>query len=75
MILPTKHISADQSLLGVGAILLADLRHPTTVSALWDKVKKHPSVGSYERYVLTLDLLYALGAVAFENGLLRREAK
>lgn len=75
MILPTKHIQAEQSLLGVGAVLLTALRHPTTMSALWDKVKMHPSVGTYQRFILTLDLLYTLKVLSFENGLLRREYK
>ena len=75
MILPTKHIRPEQSLLGVGAVLLAHRRLPMTVTALWEAVKADARVGTYERYVLTLDLLYAIGAVNFTGGLLRREQK
>ena len=73
MILPTKHIRPEQSLLGVGAVLLAHLRRPMTVTALWEAAKTDWRVGTYERFVLTLDLLYAIGAVGFTRGLLRRE--
>jgi hypothetical protein len=75
LILPTKHIRTEQSLLGIGAVLLAALRRPTTVSALWEEVKSDARVGTYERFVLALDLLSAIGAVGFSAGLLRREQR
>ena len=75
MILPTKHIRPEQSILGVGAVLLAQLRRPMTVTALWEAVKTDDRVGTYERYILTLDLLYMIGAIHFSEGLLRREQK
>jgi len=73
MILPTKHVSFSHSLLGVGAVLLKELSHPLTVTALWDKVRSITGVGSYQRFILTLDMLYLLGAIELQAGLLRRQ--
>lgn len=72
MILPTKHISTRNSLLGVGAIILEYLQSPRTVSSLWHSVSKSPEVATFERFVLALDLLYMIGAVEMEEGILHR---
>jgi len=71
MILPTKHIHTKQSLLAVGATLLSHLKRPRTVTALWEDTRELPQVGSFERFSLALDLLYVIGAVDFEDGLLK----
>lgn len=72
MILPTKHVSTERSLLGLGALLLRALDIPRTVTALWHKVREIPEVGSFDRFVLALDLLYAMGAVDLNEGLIRK---
>jgi len=72
MILPTKHISFSHSLLGVGTVLLKELSYPQTVTALWDKVHMCRGVGSYQRFIFALDMLYLLGAIEFQAGLLKR---
>ena len=79
MILPAKHLSQDRALLTVGARLLARLSQPKTVSALWEEVS-HPSgvkdgkkpALRYDAYVLTLDLLFLMGAIEHQDGLLSR---
>ena len=75
MILPTKHISPDNSLLGVGATILQNLRREQTSIRLWEQVRAMPNVGSYERFILALDLLFALDAISLEEGLIRRNKK
>jgi hypothetical protein len=72
VILPTKHIPTRQSLLGVSALLIDHLNIPRTVTSLWEKVRGVPEIGSFQRFILALDLLYVLGAVHIENGLLYR---
>lgn len=72
MILPTKHISISHSLLGVGAKIIEHLYYPRTVTSLWNAVHTMPEVATFERFVLTLDLLYMIGAVEIDQGLLRR---
>lgn len=78
MILPTKHLRGDRALIGVGGEILRLLRHPMTVSRLWDEVRvsrgafSPASPISYEWFVLALDLLYIVGAVELNKGVLRR---
>lgn len=49
-----------------------------TVSRLWDELRHRRRVGSgvapleYSRFILSLDLLYMLGAVEQKGGTLRR---
>ena len=74
MILPTKHISANEALLGVGGTMLAQLTVPMTISNLWDRVRTVPNVGTYERFVLATNLLYMIGAVDIRDGLIVRTA-
>jgi len=72
MILPTKHISTERSLLGIGAALLTRLDQPRTISGLWERARVIPEVVSFERFVLGLDLLYTIGAIELVDGLVRR---
>jgi len=63
MILPNKYIQERESLIGVGSILLESLTAESSISVLWESVKKSSYVGNYERFVLGLDFLYMLGLV------------
>ncbi len=73
MILPTKHIPTEYSLIGIGACILRAMPRSSTVSVLWDRVKRLPEVGTFERYVLALTFLYAIGAIRYEDGVLWRD--
>ena len=44
MILPTKHISQNEALIGIGATLLAHLSMHMTVSGLWGRLRTEPNV-------------------------------
>jgi hypothetical protein len=72
MILPTKHISTRNSLLAVGATIIDNLNYPRTVTSLWSDVSSIPEVATFERFILVLDLLYIIGAIEMEEGLLRK---
>lgn len=78
MILPTKHIRGDRALIGVGGEILRVLRQPMTVSRLWDEVREAraafapASPVSYEWFVLSLDLLFMVGAISVDRGVLYR---
>jgi hypothetical protein len=78
MILPTKHIRGDRALIGVGGEVLRLLQQPMTVSRLWDEVRKARTMYtpsspiSYDWFVLALDLLFMMGAVSLDRGVLRR---
>ena len=79
MILPTKRITEERSLLGIGGRALLLLDEPRTISRLWDDFKNNESSANtasritYDWFVLALDLLFMLGAVRLDKGLLRRE--
>jgi hypothetical protein len=72
MILPTKHINPLDSLLGVGALILERLKTTKTVTQLWDEMRELPQVLTFERLVLGLDLLYMMGLVELDGGVIRR---
>lgn len=72
MILPSKHISQEQALLGVGAVLLQEIGQPQTVTSLWERVRSHQAVGTFERFVLVLDMLHIMGLVVLTNGMVER---
>ena len=72
MILPTKHIPASKSLLGVSAKLLRPIRSSPTVTDLWAQVRSDPDVATFERFVLALDLLFLWGVIELRDGRLRR---
>jgi hypothetical protein len=73
MILPTKHISARDALLSVGALVIRRLDRPCTPTELWERVRGLPEIGGWGRFVLTLDMLHIMGTVEFQaDGLLVR---
>jgi hypothetical protein len=72
MILPTKHISTQYSVLGAGAAILRNLDSPQTVTGLWERARSTPEVGVYWRFVLALDFLFAIAAVDLKDGLIVR---
>jgi len=71
LILPTKHVSEAESLLAAGALLLHELSRPRTVTELWEAVRGN-QIASFDRFVLAAELLYAIGAVSFRDGLLEK---
>lgn len=78
MILPTKRLGQDRAMLTVGADVLSLLDEPKTVSRLWEELQQSRDrrlgvrAVTYDWFILTLDLLYALHAVEMERGLLRK---
>lgn len=77
MILPTKYVSHDRALLTIGGDILRRLEEPKSVSALWDYVRQSPSSGAgnpvpFDWFVLALNLLYAVSAVDYVQGLVHR---
>jgi hypothetical protein len=80
MILPTKHLPQDRSLAGIGADILVQLDEDRTVSELWERVRIARSATSsplsYDWFVLSLTMLFALSAVSYEHSVVsaRRSA-
>lgn len=75
MVLPNKHVPLDRSLLFLGAEILRIVgERPRSVSAAWEQVRAQNSKTSFEQFTLAASFLFALGAVDFEGGNLRRNA-
>jgi hypothetical protein len=79
MILPTKRLSIESSLLGVGADVLRLLNQPKTISRIWEELKdvrQHLNDRgerlTFEWFVLALDFLFLTDTVSFHEGLLER---
>lgn len=80
VILPSKHLPQDRALLTVGGQVLTILARPKTVSAIWEELNKQdacrtaavPRRIAYDWFLLALDLLYALGAIELDSGLVAR---
>lgn len=78
MILPTKHLSPERSLLAISAQVVSILDESKTVSRLWEEFSETRSRAdnrapvSYDWFVLSLNLLFILGAVEFRAGRVSR---
>jgi hypothetical protein len=70
MILPNKTIRLENSLLGVGAIVLSACTAPQTVSSLWERLKNKNEINTFGKFVLTLDFLYTIGLLDLDNELI-----
>jgi hypothetical protein len=75
MILPTKGIAPNKALLAVAGEALRALDEAKTVSRLWDDFRRQSDpLGeiTFDWFVLSLDLLYMIGALEFDRGRLHR---
>lgn len=76
MILPTKYLSHERALITVGGEILKHLEEPRSVSALWDCVRKAQVYKaadvliSFDWFVLALNLLYAISAIDYRDGII-----
>lgn len=80
MILPTKHLKEDLALIKVGGRVLSLLDEPKTISRLWEEFKKDTESNTklanitYDWFVLSLDFLYLINTIKYENGRISRAA-
>lgn len=79
MMLPTKGISPDRSLIAVGSHVLAELKSEGAKSSveLWHSCNRRPGSAyvGYDWFCLALSLLYSLGLIGLRDGLIRRVEK
>lgn len=75
MILPNKNIILQYSILGSGANILKELKKSETVSSLWEKLKEKKELQSFEKFILTLDFLFAVNIIELNDGLIAIKAK
>ena len=67
MIMPSKYLREDEALIGISAALLPLVENNGNLTALWESAKKIDAIGSFERFILALDVLYLLGLVDLHN--------
>lgn len=80
MLKPTKGIAPQRALLSVAAQVSMILTEPMTINQIWNGLKEWRSKNaneaaiSFSWFVLALDVLYALGVLELEDGLIRKAA-
>lgn len=79
MLLPDKHITLAESLLGLGSFILAAIDRPRSVDEIYNRVveanetKELPAFHNFESVVLAILFLYTVGAVDMTpSGRIRR---
>lgn len=72
MIMPNKYLKEEDTLLGASAVIFENLSKQQSISELWDKVREDDSVYNFERFILSLDLLYMLNLIELNNNELMR---
>jgi hypothetical protein len=79
MLLPDKHVTLAESILGLGAFLLSQLDSPKTIDQLSHTVKvgwerqSMPAIHGYDSVLLAVLFLYSIGVVdSSETGAVRR---
>lgn len=76
MILPNKHLLSQDSLIGVGGLLLTKIGPGgATVSKLWEGVRDRREVVTYDRFILALDTMYLLGYLKLEDGMITQRKR
>lgn len=77
MLLPTKNLHEEKSLIKIGGRIIKFLEKPKTVSRIWNEYTCHqnendlPTV-TFDRFILAIDFLYMIGAIELDRGRLRR---
>jgi len=76
MILPTRHITTNASLIAIGALILASLGAGSrSVNDVWVDLRDESGVVTFDRFCLAVTFLYTLGIVDHDGDRLRRVAR
>ncbi len=79
MLVPAKHISRSESLLGFGAIILSLLKKPMSLDSLWIAYQKYcrrnkgTHIHTFDYMLLALSFLYSLGVIIETEGILEKK--
>jgi len=81
MILPSKKLRPENSLIYIGGKVLKILGESRTVSSVWQELKQQshnqntkPLKFTYDWFVLSLDLLFTMGALELHEGRLYKRS-
>ena len=67
MLLPDKYLPLEDSFLGLGAQVLSALKKPTDIVQLWKKFEKDNAFNSFNRFIITLGVLYRGGLIELND--------
>lgn len=65
MILSTKHVKLSSTYLNSGSLILEKIDNTQTFSELWSIFQKTQM--SYEKFIFSLDFLFLIGLINYEN--------
>ncbi len=74
MLLPSKHITFSQSILGLGYYIVKELDKPKTVDSLWNKYKRDINNNyfhanhNFDELILALLFLYSVNVITEDKG-------
>lgn len=69
MIFPEKHIKNSESLIGIGSIIIEQIKKkPKNIDELWVNIeklkgKKYSSTLSFDTFILSVDFLFIINAI------------
>lgn len=73
-LLPEKHVRLNESLLGLGAIVLRVLKQRSTLDEVWEGMRAMKSSNkfipekiTFDDLIVTIDCLFAIGVVDLDN--------
>jgi hypothetical protein len=78
MLLPTKHTTIEQSLLGFGCYILQIIDENNTLDLIWKQYqddfdsKVYHVKQTFDNLILTLLFLYTIGAIEEYNGEIKK---
>jgi len=67
MLMPNKYLSEEETLLGAGVTIIEKLSFKKSLSKLWDEIKDDIRMYNFERFILTLDMLFILGLIELDE--------
>ena len=78
MLLPSKHLATERSILSVGSRIIACLKTPATVSELWNRYAnlqrqlRLTPIG-FDWFLLALASMFAIGKIGYDEVTIWRE--
>ena len=74
MLIPAKHITFSESILGLGSYVISLLSKPKSIDEIWANYQKDISLNddmykhSFDNIMLAFIFLYSIGKITEENG-------
>lgn len=79
MLVPAKHITFSESILGLGSYILSVLSKPMSIDELWSNYQKNIKLNkdlfehSFDNMMLAFVFLYSIDKISEQNGKLEKK--